>query len=58
MQESLGVAGASVGANIAMRGDPDDPFARVAGEVGGGMLTQYLWDLSDLPHILQQLKTL
>ena len=42
MQESLGVAGASVGTNIAMRGDPDDPFARVAGEVGGGMLTQYL----------------
>ena len=42
MQESLGVAGASVGANIAMRGDPNDPYGRVAGEVGGGMLTQYL----------------
>ena len=42
MSESLGVAGASVGTNIAMRADPDDPYGRVGGEVGGGLVAQYL----------------
>lgn len=59
MQESLGVAGASVGANIAMRADPDDPYGRVAGEVGGGLVAQYLLGpLRFAPYIAAAKETL